>query len=62
MLVRSVAVVVEGLIMKKGCWTIGILLAGMRYTGLQPVLPMFTGREGEREEKEEIGKIQRGRN
>lgn len=39
MLVRSVAVVVEGLMMKKGCWTIGILLAGMRYTGLHPVLP-----------------------
>ena len=26
--------------MKKGCWTMGILLAGMRYTGLPPpVLP-----------------------
>ena len=56
MLVRSVAVVVEGLMMKKGCWTIGILLAGMRYTGPQPVLPMMSGereRGGESKEGEE---------
>jgi hypothetical protein len=53
-LVRSVAVEVEGLMMKKGCWTIGILLAGMRYTGPQPVLPMFIGRK--RREREERGR------
>ena len=35
----SVAVVPVGLMMKKGCWTIGMPLAGIRYTGLAPVLP-----------------------